>query len=218
MSETIYAVLTGDIVNSRKLSADHSKKLQQRLKSAAAEFQSVFPGTVVGTLGITRGDGWQVALQKPERALRLALFIRAVVKSEFKTDSRVSIGIGTVNRLERDNIIESTGLAFERSGHGLENLDKGRRLVLHVEPGNPRDHIIINLLDCLVSKWTDKESIAVAGALLNHTQDAIAASSPVSERSGKKPTRQAIGYALTRASWTAVRPCMEFFEDNLLQA
>ena len=84
MSETIYAVLTGDIVNSRELSADHSKKLQQRLKSAAAEFQSVFPGTVVGTLGITRGDGWQVALQKPERALRLALFIRAVVKSEFK--------------------------------------------------------------------------------------------------------------------------------------
>lgn len=218
MSEKIYAVLTGDIVNSRELSADRSKKLQQRLKSAAAEFESVFPGTVVGALGITRGDGWQVALQKPERALRLALFLRAVVKSEFKTDSRVSIGIGTVDRLERDNIIESTGLAFERSGHGLEDLDKGRRLALRVEPEDPRDHIIMNLLDCLVSKWTDKESIAMAGALLHLTQDAIAENSPVSERSGKQPTRQAIGYALTRASWTTVRPCMDFFESTYAQA
>lgn len=218
MSEKIYAVLTGDIVNSRELSADLSKKLQRRLKSAAEEFESVFSGTMVGALGITRGDGWQVALQEPERALRLALFLRATVKSEFMTDSRVSIGIGKVDRLERENIVESTGLAFERSGHGLEDLDRGRRLVLRVEPEDPRDHIIVSLLDCLVSKWTDKESFAVAGALLQRTQDAIAENSPVSERSGKKPTRQAIGYALTRASWTTVRPCMEFFEDIRSQA
>jgi hypothetical protein len=218
MSEAIYAVLTGDIVKSRDLSADQSKALQNRLKSAAQEFELVFPGTLVGSLGITRGDGWQVALQQPEYALRLALFFRAVVKSEFKTDTRVSIGTGPVDRLEPNNIIESTGPAFEHSGHGLEDLQKTHRLALCAQSEESRDRIIMNLLDCIVSKWTDKESFAVAGTILGHTQDEIAESSPVSERSGKKPTRQAVAYALTRASWTTVRPCIEFFEKNIKQA
>jgi hypothetical protein len=217
MSEKIYAVLTGDIVKSRDLSTEQSKALQNRLKSAASEFESVFPGTLVGRLGITRGDGWQVALQKSGYALRLALFLRAVVKSEFKTDTRVSIGTGPVDRLEPNSIVESTGPAFERSGHGLEALDKARRLALRTQPDESRDRIIMSLLDCIVSKWTDKESIAIAGVLLGRTQDEIAESSPVSERSGKKPTRQAIAFALTRASWTTVRPCIEFFENPITQ-
>lgn len=212
MSEKIYAVLTGDIVKSRALSADQSKVLQQRLKSATAEFGVVFPGTVVGNLGITRGDGWQVALQKPGHALRLALYLRAVVKSEFNTDTRVSGGIGSVDRLEPENIIESTGLAFERSGHGLEQLRKTSRLSYNSEASSRRDELIIRLLDCIACKWTDKEAIALAGALLNQTHDKIAENSPVSERSGKKPTRQAIGDALARASWPEVQSCIDFFE------
>jgi len=124
-------------------------------KSAAQEFELVFPGSVVGSLGITRGDGWQVALQQPEYGLRLALFLRAIVKSEFKTDSRVSIGTGPVDRLEPNNIIESTGSAFEHSGHGLEGLGKVRRLALCAQTEESRDRIIMSLLDCIVSKWTD---------------------------------------------------------------
>lgn len=218
MNDKIYAVLTGDIVKSRDLSAEQSKALQTRLKSVAQDFESVFPGSVVGALGITRGDGWQVALEQPKYALRLALYLRAVVKAEFKTDTRVSIGVGPVDRLEPDNIIESTGSAFEYSGHGLEDLDKSRRLAFCAQPEEPRDRIIMSLLNCIASQWTDKESIAVAGALLGRTQDVIAENSPISERSGQKPTRQAIGDALTRAAWTAVRPCIEFFESQLGQA
>ena len=48
MSQKIYAVLTGDIVKSRDLSPDQSKKLQDRLRSAAVDFESVFTGTLVG--------------------------------------------------------------------------------------------------------------------------------------------------------------------------
>ena len=69
MSEKIYAVLTGDIVDSRRLTPDRSRALQLRLKSATADFKAAFPGIFTGKLGITRGDGWQVALQKPELAL-----------------------------------------------------------------------------------------------------------------------------------------------------
>jgi hypothetical protein len=76
----------------------------------------------------------------------------------------------------------------------------------------------MNLLDCFAGTWTYKEAIAMAGVLIHRTQDEIAESSPVSERFGKKPTRQAIGYALTRESWTTVRPCIDFFENTLPQA
>ena len=218
MEHKIYAVLTGDIVKSRDLSSEHSKALQERLKSAAMDFQKVFPGTVVGKLGITRGDGWQVAMQKPEYALRLALFIRAVVKSEFKTDTRVSIGVGTVDRLEMDNIVESTGAAFVLSGHGLEMLPKGRRIVLCAESKDPRDRLIVKLLDCFISKWTVKEAEALAGVLIKLTHDKVAERSPVSARSGKKPTRQAVGDALSRASWLEIESCVNFYEETGWQA
>jgi len=108
---------------------------------------SFFPGTFAGRLCITRGDGWQVALQKPENALRLGLFIRSVVKSEFKTDTRVSIGLGTVDRLEPDNIVESTGPAFILSGHGLEALAKGCCIAMHTASDDPRDRLIVQLFD-----------------------------------------------------------------------
>ena len=218
MSEKIYAVLTGDIVKSRSLEPEQSKALQQRLKSATAEFDSIFPGTLVGKLGITRGDGWQVALENSGLALRLALYLRAVVKSEFKTDTRVSIGIGPVDRLELDNIIESTGLAFERSGHGLEALGKRQRLVFSSDLSDRRDEMIFQLLDCIICKWTSKESFALAGALLNLTHDAIAEGSPANERSGKKPTRQAISDALTRSSWLETQACIDFLEKASAQA
>lgn len=213
MSEKRYAVLTGDIVKSRELSAERSRALQQRLKSAVSEFESVFPGTMVGGLGITRGDGWQVALQKPGNALRLALFLRAVVKSEFNTDTRVSIGIGTVDRLELNNIIESTGLAFERSGHGLENMEKKERMVL--EKGSPAnaEQVVTALLDCLVGKWRQRQAFVAAYSLLDKTQEEIALLSPVDPKTGKKPSRQAVGKTQNQIRFNVVEETVQFLSN-----
>lgn len=190
MSEKIYAVLTGDIVKSRALAVDQLKALQLRLKSAVQEFATVFPGVVAGALEITRGDGWQVALQKPEHALRMALYLRAVVQSEFKTDTRVSIGTGPVDRLDPDHIIESTGLAFEHSGHGLELMKKKQRISFF---GNlPGGSVIARLLDCLAGRWSERQAFVAAHSFLQKTQDEIAKVSPINSQTGKPPTRQAV--------------------------
>ncbi len=208
MGEKIYAVLTGDIVNSRELSADRSKELQLRLKSAAAEFEAVFPGTVVGALGITRGDGWQVALQKPERALRLALFLRAVVKSEFNTDSRVSIGIGTVDRLERDHIIESTGLAFERSGHGLETMSSKRCLFFRAAESSGRRYsaeaLLVEWLDIMMSSATEKQVPLLAQVLLGNKQVQIA------QMTGS--VQSTVSEGLRAAGWNEMNEILRHFE------
>ena len=212
MNNKIYAVLTGDIVKSRDLSSDQTKKLQQRLKSAAMDFQTVFAETVVGKLGITRGDGWQVALQRPEYALRFALFIRAVVKAEFQTDTRVSIGIGPVDRLEKNNIVESTGMAFELSGHGLEMLPGNRRIDLCTESDDSRDRLIVKLLDCLVSKWNQKNSFVMAHTLLNKTQEQIADLSPVNEKTKKKPVRQTIQKMQKNLGFGVIQETFDYVE------
>lgn len=209
MSEKTYAVLTGDVVKSRVLSAEQSKALQQRLKSAASEFESVFSGTLVGKLGITRGDGWQVALQKPEYALRLALCLRAVVKSDFKTDTRVSIGTGPVDRLETDNIIESTGPAFERSGHGLEMMKK--KQCMSLTGGSSGSGAVVRLLDCLAGRWSERQAFVAEYSLLQKTQDEIAALSPANPETGKKPTRQAVAKTQDQIHF-------DVLEETVLQA
>lgn len=208
MNNKVYAVLTGDIVKSRDLSSDQTRKLQQRLKSAAMDFQTVFADTVVGKLGITRGDGWQVALQKPEYALRFALFIRAVVKAEFQTDTCVSMGIGPAE-LVKDKIIESTGLAFERSGLGLESLkNKNIRMAYysHKITGQleSAESLLVSWLDLLITPGTEKQASLLKEVLIKLKQDDVA------EKMGL--VQSTVSEGLKAVGWHEMKRILNHFE------
>lgn len=208
MNQKTYAVLTGDIVKSRNLSAVASDKLQDRLKSVTADFEDAFPGTVVGSLGITQGDGWQVALKIPGRAIRLALFLRAVVKSDFGTDTRVSIGVGPVEHL-KDNIIESTGLAFERSGHGLESMkNKNIRLVYHAHKSPARlesaELLLVSWLDSLVTPAMEKQASLLREVLVNLKQEDVAEI--------KGLVQSTVSEGLKAVGWSKMKRILKHFE------
>lgn len=208
MNNKVYAVLTGDIVKSRDLSSDQTRKLQQRLKSAAMDFQTVFADTVVGKLGITRGDGWQVALQKPEYALRFALFIRAVVKAEFQTDTCVSMGIGPAE-LVKDKIIESTGLAFERSGLGLESLkNKNIRMAYYSHKITGRlesaESLLVSWLDLLITPGTEKQASLLKEVLIKLKQDDVA------EKMGL--VQSTVSEGLKAVGWHEMKRILNHFE------
>ncbi|MFO7937985.1 MAG: hypothetical protein R6V06_10340 [Kiritimatiellia bacterium] len=208
MDQKIYAVLTGDIVKSRNLSAGQLRNLQVRLKSASIDFEQVFPGSVVGNLGITRGDGWQVALQKPEYALRLALYIRAVVKSVFKTDTCVSIGIGPAE-LVKDNIIESTGLAFERSGLGLESLkNKIIRMAYHSHKITGRlesaESLLVSWLDLLITPASEKQASLLKEVLIKLKQEEVA------EKKGV--VQSTVSEGLKAVGWHEMKRILNHFE------
>lgn len=209
MNNKVYAVLTGDIVKSRDLSSDQTRKLQQRLKSAAMDFQTVFADTVVGKLGITRGDGWQVALQKPEYALRFALFIRAVVKAEFQTDTCVSMGIGPAE-LVKDKIIESTGLAFERSGLGLESLkNKNIRMAYYSHKITGRlesaESLLVSWLDLLITPGTEKQASLLKEVLIKLKQDDVA------EKMGL--VQSTVSEGLKAVGWHEMKRILNHFEN-----
>jgi predicted XRE-type DNA-binding protein len=121
------AVITGDIINSRKIekASIWLEPLKKQL-SAWGESPEIWE--------IYRGDSFQLKVQQPEKALWHALCIKALIKSIVLTaaeersgrvDVRMAIGIGEEG-FKAKRITESNGEAFIRSGDQFEKLQSDK--------------------------------------------------------------------------------------------
>ena len=216
----IYAVLTGDLVKSSKLSVEQSRKAIQLLRRRTSEFEKIFQGAIQGELDSFRHDSWQLLVKQPALAIRATIFLRASVKMESdattRYDTRIAIGIGTVDSISKRRISDSRGAAFTLSGKALDGLRGEQRLAFASENGLTVDCIargVIPLLDCLINDWTATESRAVHGALLGRTQEESAAKWPVDQ--GETPrSRQAVAKSLRRANWMNLEGVLEWIEGG----
>ena len=223
--EKIYAVLTGDLVKSSRLTSVKSKGAMERLKKIAVEFAEQHPNCVVGRMDTFRHDSWQLLLEHPALAFRTAVFLRSALKlqsdASTKYDTRISIGIGKVELISKRRISDSRGPAFTCSGKGLDAMD-GRCLALVAEDDTPAfwhglEHGVVPLIDCVVGDWTPAESRAVYGALKGWTQEETARNWPPQEKTDKRPTRQAVGDSLVRAHWSTVDTVLLWAETEIKQ-
>lgn len=202
-----YAVLTGDLIGSRRLSPDQLKALFNALNDHWKEFAEVHPGAVIGGVEIFRGDGWQAALKQASLAGKAALFLRAAIKAHplsHHLDTRIGLGFGPVETLVPARLGESNGLAFQRSGEALDDLAKGdRNWGLRTDIANLKalETIGFPIMDLAVSRWTRAEAMAALGSLLGWTQEKIAAHPYSAKKDGKAPTRQAVADTLRRIAW-----------------
>ena len=220
-----YAVLSGDLVKSSKMSASQSKGAMDHLRKAADEFERNHPKSIVGRLDSFRHDSWQLLLGKPELAIRAAVYLRAALKlqsdAKIKYDTRISIGIGTVESISKRRISDSRGEAFTWSGKGLDAMDaEGLTFAVSEEPLVHElwlAHSVVPLLDCVCGDWTAKESRAVHRTMMQWTQEQIADDWPPS-KTGKKLTRQAVGDTLIRAHWATVDKVLNWAEEGVKQA
>lgn len=204
-----YAVLTGDIIKSRSL-IDSLNKVQDLLKSIPEMFNERYEGCVEPYMSIFRGDSWQLLLHKKELAIRLALFIKTVLAAEHNVRTRISIGIGSVDRIDAANISQSSGAAFELSGKGLDELEKHQELHLVAE-----DHDLqyqIRLLDCVIKKVTPRQALALKFALLGLTQEKIAEQIDL-QSPNKKVTQQAVAKLLKNCCWKIISEYLDYFEQ-----
>jgi len=201
----IYAVLTGDIIDSSQLGPERLEASLALLRHLAVEFEQTYPGSVVGEPDVFRGDSWQLCLQRPSLALTASVFIRAGFKTE-GLDTRIAIGIGSVERLQETRISESSGPAFLHSGRTLDKLGKRRTLALDANghARSPVDALVtgVGLLDAHIIRWTQREAVAVYGTLLKLSQDEIAALPQARTPKGFSPSRQTIQKALARIHWS----------------
>ena len=128
------SIITGDIVNSRKLS---SEVWIEGFKALLRKF-----GKTPTDWEIYRGDEFQLEIKQPEQALFVALQIKAYFK-KLRLDVRMSIGIGD-KTYTGQKISESNGSAFLRSGEVFQLLKK-QKVNLAVNSGNTALDADLNL-------------------------------------------------------------------------
>jgi len=128
------SIITGDIVNSRKLS---SEVWIEGFKALLRKF-----GKTPTDWEIYRGDEFQLEIKQPEQALFVALQLKAYFK-KLRLDVRMSIGIGD-KTYTGQKISESNGTAFLRSGEVFQLLKK-QKVNLAVNSGNTALDADLNL-------------------------------------------------------------------------
>lgn len=216
----IWAVLTGDVVGSSRLTMDERQRLPTRLRAASERVADHFGAAIPFPLDLHRGDSWQWALDQPELAPRVGLMLRALLQAAFESsrlDTRISIGIGSVSFIPPDGLEAADGEAFRLSGEGLDRLSADTRMGIRfpsrAEPELAESiDVGLALIDIQARKWTQRQAEAVAGALVGLTQEVIGR-----EWVRRPVSQQAIAQHLDRAGWDPIERGLLFFEHIIPQ-
>lgn len=154
------SIITGDIINSRKLSSDIWMTALKDL------FNKI--GKMPKDWEIYRGDEFQLEIQNPEEALLIAIRIKALLRS-LKLDVRISIGIGK-KTYNAKKITESNGSAFVNSGELFEILKK-EKTTLAINSGNgdfdKQLNLMLRLALSIINNWLPQSAEFVLTAIDN---------------------------------------------------
>ena len=199
------AVLTGDIVNSTKLTKAKEAKLTHSLSSIFIEVNSKFD--------FYRGDSFQAYVKNSENALRLALLCRTAAIKLFKADKiilsdvRISVGIGQVNTPVR-SLKTAKGEAFILSGRAFDEITKNnQRLAININ--NPLAHeglqVIADYLNAIFDAMTGKQAEAIFELLKGEMQQVVAKKI--------RRTKSTIHQRITSGRWPEIEKLLQQYEN-----
>jgi hypothetical protein len=165
------AVLTGDIVASRKLIN------QEKWLSPLKELFNSWGKRPINW-DLERGDFFQVEIPNPAEALVRALEIKALIKKVESVDERkkistidvrIAIGIGD-KTYSGETIFESNGPAFIYSGEKFDMLKKQNTTIGVKTPWRDFDedmNLFLKLAGILIDKWSISSAELMALTLKN---------------------------------------------------
>ncbi len=206
------AVLTGDLIKSRKRTNDAVDQAMSVLAAATKDLAHDFnidPQKVI--FERFRGDGWQVFLPQGEIALRASLRLIAQLTAQGDgMATRIGIGLGKASLPADRRLGAASGEAFTVAGDVLENQDRNAR-ISSPSMGNPAMTAMIMLLDWQSQNWTPAQAAALFEAMRDDTptQEEIAGRFGVS--------RQAIQMRLAGTGLHAIREAFWAFESGIRQ-
>ncbi len=158
------AVLTGDLIKSRRANTAAVEVTLDILRDAAATFGKAWDLNLRFTR--YRGDGWQMVLTNPNLLLDAALYIIARLKADHsQIDTRISIGVGAFENLGSRDLSDATGTAFFVSGDHLDHMTRNRLIALAGQGIGPAQIAIIDLAEFVATGWTATQAQAVALSL-----------------------------------------------------
>lgn len=125
------AVLTGDLIGSTEAGPEAVDQTIQLLHNAANDFAEI--GNLSQPLKFTRyrGDGWQVALHTGYLSFRLTAYMLARLRaSNLGLNTRIGIGLGSIESTGTSDLRNARGTAFINSGRALDSLGSSSGLAL----------------------------------------------------------------------------------------
>lgn len=205
--EKIAAVLTGDLVASQAAGTATVDAAMAVLARAADRMATDWLHSPTFFTRY-RGDGWQVYLDVPGLVLRGCLYLTASLRaSGTGLETRISAGVGTVERIGPDGLASASGEAFTLSGQNLDDMERNRRLLIGGRGFvTPWHEAIFDLVEFQASRWSREQAEAVMHALdpREATQAEIAARLGI--------TRQALQARLRGAGLSAMTGALLAFE------
>jgi hypothetical protein len=210
MENKFYAVLTGDIVKSSRMSPADLRRLPEALTTIFQSIDSICkPAGFATRFSIFRGDSFQLICE-PECALKAWLIIRTGLRSTYpaplskSVDARIGIAVGKVNYLA-GNITESSGEVFNLSGRLLETL-KSPRLTGFVSENREINRNLnagLMLAEDILRRWTTSQCRIVPLLLQSLNQSEIAKATKT-----RQPTVTA---KINAMGWNAIEHWMDYY-------
>ncbi|PTC00060.1 hypothetical protein C9975_09605, partial [Thalassospira xiamenensis] len=150
-----YAVLTGDLVNSRRNKNDDFQSMIGGL-SEAMQYCEV---NYSCRFELYRGDSFQMMLQEPTDSVVIAILIRIKLKLMSANgiwDARIGVGIGKVEH-PATRLSSSLGEAYILSGNALDSIGSDRLMIkTNNEEANNCLELLTRFCDNLISTLSQK--------------------------------------------------------------
>tara|TARA_R110002050_G_scaffold3935_2_gene20125 strand:- start:1730 stop:2341 length:612 start_codon:yes stop_codon:yes gene_type:complete len=196
------AIITGDIINSDRYAASEWMDI---LKSYLG-----LQGKTPSDWEIYRGDEFQIRTT-PERALSMAIQIKALIKSIKNLDVRMGIGLGS-ETFVGSSVSQSNGTAYQRSGRIFETL-KEQKLNLAIVTGQADKDDTLNLMLKLALNFMDDWSTVSAQMVSLTLAKPEASQQEVADQ--LKIRQSAVSQRLKRARMDLVLDLLAYYSDNL---
>ena len=192
-------VITGDIIHSQKTDSALWLKILKSELNVLGQSPSVWE--------IYRGDSFQVEIGNPFEALRVAIKLKASVKSIKGIDVRISIGIGEKAHHAK-KVTESNGSAFVYSGVQYDQLVKEKQNLM-VSTDSFIFNRDVNFYLKLGLLFMDNWSVNSAQVVKSTMENPSLSQQELGELLGIK--QSAVSNRLKRANYSEVEQLLEIY-------
>lgn len=208
MEPKIYAVLTGDVVNSGSLEG-YGESLDETFTLFEEDFNEWL------SLEVDRysGDRFQALVSDPVISLRSALYLFTKLSSlEPSVQIRISLGIGGIEEVPVNRVSTGEGAAFRLSGQNLDKMKKHQRIFFGASTNVLKNEKRLmqgsmDLLSALLMDLSTVQAEVIWYKLSGLTQEEIA------RETGRK--QQTVSDILIAGYWRNLKGFLEVFEKEL---
>ncbi len=216
MSEVIYAVIAGDLAESRKVSRDDLGKIPDIIRQAFKEVNKHSNSDRKLVYEIIRMDEFLCLTEAPATALHSLLMLASEFRSRtyrelnIRSELRLSIGIGPVELFQRE-LRESDGSAFRFAYNGLQTMKRNQRLIITTEKEELNEEFAVEcgFMDILLHDWSDEQAEAMFLRLSGKNQQQISEILEISQ--------PAVNRRLKAAHYDAIEKFINRFENAIKQ-